>query len=111
MSHLPDFSPSSNAKQSDAGNMGLAAYERLTSELREAAPGMTAGQLLTFLVVIRKGRCNQTEIGNATGLGKAAVSRHVLKLVALGLLSQSVDPTNGRKRVVSLTDRGRHIPR
>ncbi|WP_162581247.1 MarR family winged helix-turn-helix transcriptional regulator [Variovorax sp. PBS-H4] len=91
-------------------NIGLMSYERVTSEMRKAAPGITAEQIQTFIAVVRSGRCSQTEISKITGFTRQATSRHVAKLVRAGLLAQHADPESGRRRVVRLTARGRLIP-
>ncbi|WP_162567880.1 MarR family winged helix-turn-helix transcriptional regulator [Variovorax sp. SRS16] len=91
-------------------NIGLVSYERVTTEMRKALPGITADQIQTFIVVLRNGRCSQIEISKATGFTRQATSRHVAKLVKAGLLVQRRDPESGRRRVVRLTARGRLVP-
>jgi DNA-binding MarR family transcriptional regulator len=85
-------------------------YERVISEMRKAAPGMTAEQIQTFMAVVRSGRCSQTEISKITGFTRQATSRHVAKLVSAGLLAQRIDLENRRRRVVRLTALGRLVP-
>jgi len=92
---------------SAALNIGLINYERVTAEMRRAAPGITAGQLLTFIAVVRLGHCSQIEITRVTGFTRQATSRHVAKLVRFGLLAQRRDFDNGRCQVVRLTPLGR----
>lgn len=91
-------------------NIGQMSFERVTAEMRKAAPGITAEQIQTFIAVVRSGRCSQTEISKITGCSRQATSRHVAKLVSAGLLVQRVDPENGRRRVVRLTALGRFVP-
>lgn len=91
-------------------NIGLMSYERVTAEMRKAAPGITAGQMLTFIAVVRLGHCSQIEISRVTGFTRQATSRHVAKLARFGLLAQRRDFDNGRCQVVRLTALGRLIP-
>ncbi|VTU29907.1 MarR family winged helix-turn-helix transcriptional regulator [Variovorax sp. PBL-E5] len=93
-----------------APNIGLMGYERVTTEMGKAVPGITAEQIQTFIAVVRSGRCSQTEICKITGFTRQATSRHVAKLVLAGLLVQRRDPESGRRRVVRLTALGRLIP-
>jgi DNA-binding MarR family transcriptional regulator len=101
---------SSPFTDSAAVNIGLVNYERVTVEMRKAAPGITAGQMLTFLAVVRLGHCSQIEISRVTGFTRQATSRHVAKLARFGLLAQRRDLDNGRCQVVRLTALGRLIP-
>jgi len=93
-----------------APNIGLVSYERVTAEMRKAAPSITARQMLTFIAVVRTSPCSQIEICRVTGFTRQATSRHVAKLVRVGLLAQRKDLDNGRCQVVRLTASGRLIP-
>lgn len=93
-----------------APNIGLVSYERVTAEMRKAAPSITTRQMLTFIAVVRISPCSQIEICRVTGLTRQATSRHVAKLVRVGLLAQRRDLDNGRRQVVRLTASGRLIP-
>jgi DNA-binding MarR family transcriptional regulator len=103
-------SVSAPASDAAAPNIGLVSYERVTAEMRQAAPSITAGQMLTFIAVVRMGYCSQIEISRITGFSRQATSRHVAKLVRVGLLGQRRDLDNGRCQVVRLTALGRLIP-
>ena len=93
-----------------APNIGLVSYVRVTAEMRKAAPSITARQMLTFIAVVRMSPCSQIEICRVTGFTRQATSRHVAKLVRVGLLTQRRDLDNGRCQVVRLTASGRLIP-
>jgi DNA-binding MarR family transcriptional regulator len=93
-----------------APNIGLVSYERVTAEMRKAAPSITARQMLTFIAVVSMSPCSQIEICGVTGFTRQATSRHVAKLVRVGLLTQRRDLYNGRCQVVRLTASGRLIP-
>lgn len=88
---------------------GLTKYDRLTRLMRAAVAGITADQIQTFLTVMIKHRCSQTDIGRSTGFSRQATSRHAAKLVASGLLLQQRDPENGRRRLLYLGPLGRLI--
>lgn len=90
-------------------DIGLMSYERVTAEMRKAAPSITAGQMLTFIAVVRLGHCSQIEISRVTGFTRQATSRHVAKLARFGLLAQRRDLDNARCQVVRLTALGRLI--
>ncbi|MFS2049026.1 MarR family winged helix-turn-helix transcriptional regulator [Variovorax sp. Varisp41] len=91
-------------------DIGLMSYERVTAEMSKAAPGITSEQVQTFIAVARGVRCSQIEISKITGFSRQATSRHVAKLVSVGLLVQHRDPENRRRRVVRLTALGRLVP-
>ncbi|GAA4358218.1 hypothetical protein GCM10023165_52930 [Variovorax defluvii] len=107
---MADLSAPDETTSPPALNIGLMSYERVTAEMRKALPGITAEQIQTFIAVVRKGQCSQTEISKATGFTRQAVSRHIAKLVRAGLLVQRRDPESGRRRVVRLAALGRLIP-
>jgi DNA-binding MarR family transcriptional regulator len=91
-------------------HIDLMNYERVTAEMRKTAPSITAGQMLTFIAVVRLGHCSQIEISRVTGFTRQATSRHVAKLARFGLLVQRRDLNNGRCNVVRLTALGRFVP-
>jgi DNA-binding MarR family transcriptional regulator len=107
---MADQPPPDAVAATPALNIGLLSYERVTFEMRKAAPGITAEQIQTFIAVVRNGRCSQTEISKITGFTRQATSRHVAKLMAAGLVAQRRDLENGRRRVVRLTALGRLVP-
>ncbi|WP_395316606.1 MarR family winged helix-turn-helix transcriptional regulator [Variovorax sp. UC74_104] len=107
---MADQTPPDVATCPPSLSVGLLSYERVTSEMRKAAPGITAEQIQTFIAVLRKGRCSQIEICRITGFTRQATSRHVAKLVKAGLLVQRRDPESGRRQVVRLTALGRLVP-
>ena len=92
-----------------APNIGQMSFERVTAEMRKAAPGITAEQIQTYIAVVKGGRCSQTEISRITGFTRQATSRHVAKLVGAGLLVQRRDLESGRRRVLHLTALGRFV--
>lgn len=105
-----DLSSPENGISTAALDRGLMSYERVTLEMRKAAPGITAEQIQTFIAVVRSGRCSQTEIAKMTGFTRQATSRHVAKLVRAGLFVQRMDPDNRRRKIVRLTALGRFVP-
>ncbi len=107
---MADLSETDAVTNPPALNIGHMSFERVTAEMRKAAPGITAEQIQTFIAVVRSGRSSQTEISKITGFTRQATSRHVAKLVSAGLLVQRRDLENGRRRVVRLTALGRFIP-
>ncbi|MEJ8813419.1 helix-turn-helix domain-containing protein [Variovorax ureilyticus] len=90
-------------------SIDLNSYERVTSEMRKAAPGLTAEQMQTFIAIVRYGGRSQSEIGKVTGFKRQTTSRHVAKLVSVGLIAQRRG-LDGRRRVLRLTALGRLIP-
>lgn len=101
---------SASASDAAAPSIGLWSYERVTAEMRKAAPSITARQMLTFIAGVRMSPCSQIEICRVTGFTRQATSRHVAKLVRAGLLTQRRDLDDGRCQVVRLTASGRLIP-
>lgn len=100
------LSPAADAISS---NIGLISYGRVTSEMRRIAPSITAGQMQTFIAIVRGGRRSQIEISEVTGFTRQATSRHVTKLVSIGLLIQRRGLEDGRCRAVRLSALGRFI--
>lgn len=55
----------------------------------------------------RNGPASASELAAAEGVRPQSMAKTVLALEAAGLVSRSPDPEDGRRQVVSLTDRGR----
>jgi hypothetical protein len=58
------MAPASPATDVATPHINMMSYERVTAEMRKAAPGTTE-QIQTFLTVVRGGRCSQTEISRS----------------------------------------------
>jgi DNA-binding MarR family transcriptional regulator len=80
------------------------AYEDAFSET-EASSG--TGKLTTLLLVSANPGISQTEAGRAQNKDRAAMVRIVDHLEWSGLLKRSRDPTERRRHMLTLTQRGR----
>jgi DNA-binding MarR family transcriptional regulator len=58
-------------------------------------------------VLAEEGPLNQTDLVHHLGLGKSTVSRLVDQVVARGWAQRTVDPGDGRRKLVGLTATGR----
>ncbi|WP_232533960.1 MarR family winged helix-turn-helix transcriptional regulator [Plantactinospora sp. KBS50] len=48
-----------------------------------------------------------TELGNHLGISKQAAGKTVDRLVAIGYLERADDPTDARRKIIRMTERGR----
>jgi DNA-binding MarR family transcriptional regulator len=60
-----------------------------------------------LLAVLERGGTPQAVIADRLGLTKQAAQQAIDELVAVGVLSRAVDPTDSRRRIVAYTDAGR----
>jgi DNA-binding MarR family transcriptional regulator len=69
--------------------------------------GVTFAQCHLVLEVERRGRTSVTELASILELDKSTLSRTVDAGVRAGLLDRTLDPSNRRQQVISLTELGR----
>lgn len=66
---------------------------------------MIGYRILAIIEAFRE--TSAAELGRMGGLGKGLVSRNVADLIGRELLEARCDPTNARRRILSLTPAGR----
>ena len=55
------------------------------------------------------GPCSQEDISAESLSDKASISRDCSKLQTMGIIKQETDPSNKRKRLISLTEQGEEV--
>jgi DNA-binding MarR family transcriptional regulator len=86
---------------------------RLSRELRREVRllGVTAGQVTLLFAINRSPGVGVRELAARERMSPAGMSRHVSRLVELGLLSRVGDPTDARRHALHVTAEGRRILR
>ena len=93
------------------------ATERIASdvwaELESVGPGSMGRALITVLLHLDLEGNRASDLAARTGLTRSTASAHVRRLTTAGLVRTVPDPSDGRARLVLLTDRGlvavRHV--
>jgi len=73
---------------------------------KEVHPGLEAAEYGLLLLIAESGPMRGVDVVERLGLDKSTVSRQLADLVSLGLLERVPDPTDGRARLVRLTETG-----
>ncbi len=86
---------------------------RLSRELRREvrALGVTAGQVSLLFAIERRPGVGIRELAAQERISPAGMSRHVTRLVTLGLLRREGDPKDARRHGLHVTEEGRQILR
>jgi DNA-binding MarR family transcriptional regulator len=71
--------------------------------------GLSTSQLNTLMRLHYRGSCPVSGIRDELGVSAAAASQIVDRLVGMGLIERSEDPTDRRVRQITLTSRGRSL--
>ncbi|MGW8380165.1 MarR family transcriptional regulator [Streptomyces sp. ODS28] len=74
---------------------------------REVHPDLEAAAYGLLVRLEDAGPQRATDLAEYFGIGKATISRQLRALDALGLITRSPDPGDGRASVLTLTDEGR----
>jgi DNA-binding MarR family transcriptional regulator len=82
---------------------------RLFSKQYSDAFGLSIAQWRVLAVVGRHTSLSPGQVADATEMDKVKVSRAAAGLAAMGLVTQGPDPSDGRARVLRLTQKGRDI--
>ncbi len=82
---------------------------RLFSRRYSEAFGLTIAQWRVLAVIGPEGARSPGAVAEASEMDKVKVSRAAGSLAAMGLISQTPDPADGRARVLRLTARGREV--
>lgn len=84
------------------------AVHRLTRRLRAQRPvdGLTLTQLSTLVTIWRDGPMTAGEVAEREGIKPPSATRIIAGLVALGLISRTVDPADARQLSLAATDAG-----
>lgn len=89
----------------------------IMQEFRKLDYEVPAQVILCFVFIASHNPCHSEVLCHELGLTRAAVSRntdwlsdkHRLKKPGLNLISKEVDPSNRRRMILSLTDKGKII--
>jgi DNA-binding MarR family transcriptional regulator len=71
--------------------------------------GMTRPEWIVLFCLTRRSELSAQQISDVTGRPKTSVSAAVKQLQRKKLLSRSIDMKDGRRRVLQITEAGRHI--
>lgn len=81
---------------------------RLIAENAERmSPGMLPGAYKTFTTIVRRGEITLSALAETLMADKGQVSRTVRDLEALGFVTRTPDPSDGRSSLLAATDLGR----
>ena len=83
---------------------------RLTRRLREqgSAGDFTHSQSAVLIRIERDGPASATDLAAAEGMRPQSMGTIVATLIGLDLLEGSADPADGRRTILSLTEKARH---
>ncbi|MGE0304374.1 MAG: MarR family winged helix-turn-helix transcriptional regulator [Acidimicrobiia bacterium] len=73
--------------------------------------GLNQSEASVLALLAEEGSLSQTAVAHRIGMRRAAAGTIVEKLEGLGLVRRSPDPTDGRIRLLSLTDKSRPFVR
>ena len=65
---------------------------------RECVAGATASAKLLYLVLCHDGSATQSELAAETGLDRKTIGRAISLLIDCGVVTETVDPTDARRR-------------
>jgi DNA-binding MarR family transcriptional regulator len=83
-------------------------FRRVISEnAHRVSPGLLPGAYKVFTTIARHETVTQSTLADHLLLDKGQLSRTVRELEALGLITRSPDPADGRSSLLSPTDYGR----
>ncbi len=80
-------------------------------ERRLAAHGVSRAMWALLWAVHSNGQSTPSALSSFVGIDRAAVTRHVERLVEMGLLSRAPDPDDRRRIQLALTPRGKRLTR
>ncbi len=69
-------------------------------------PGLDLGSYATLFLLDECGLLRGSEVGGRFGLDRSTVSRQLSRLIELGLVERTPDPTDGRAHLVGITASG-----
>ena len=81
---------------------------RLAREMRQAAQDgeLTGSAIILLGSLYRGGAMSAVELARREGLQPQSLSRLLARLDELGLIERSVDPADGRRHVIAITQAG-----
>lgn len=71
-----------------------------------ASPGMLPGSYKVLTVIARTGAITLSSLAERVSADKGLISRSVTELEELGLVTRTADPTDGRVRLIAITEEG-----
>lgn len=71
-----------------------------------ASPGMLPGTFKVLSVIERRGPVTASWLAEHLAADKGQVSRHISELEALGFVTRTPDPDDGRIRLIAVTEEG-----
>jgi DNA-binding MarR family transcriptional regulator len=72
-----------------------------------AAPDLTRGDIVTLGVLEARGSTRPGQIAAALNVDPSVISRQLVSLARLDLISRGTDPEDGRAELISITPQGR----
>jgi DNA-binding MarR family transcriptional regulator len=89
----------------------VVALDRAADVLLASRHGISHPRFMVLRALRTGGTATQHALAERLGITDAAVSRMLPGLADAGLLTVVVDPDHGRRRLVTLTDRGEEVAR
>lgn len=71
--------------------------------------GLSTSQVITLFRLYHGGPCGVSEIGTQLGVTNAASSQLIERLVILGLIERSEDPSDRRAKQLTITSKGKEV--
>jgi DNA-binding MarR family transcriptional regulator len=85
----------------------MAEWRRIYAAAAElASPGLLPGSFKILTVIERTGAITLSALAERVSADKGLVSRSVSELEELGLVSRTADPSDGRVRLIAVTEHG-----
>jgi DNA-binding MarR family transcriptional regulator len=86
------------------------AYQRHAAIFAERIPEqLTTTQFATLVRLEDVGPCSQNELGRLTAMDGATIKGVTDRLIQRGFVAATVDPEDGRRRMLALTSDGRDV--
>jgi DNA-binding MarR family transcriptional regulator len=73
------------------------------------ANGLSSSQVITLFRLYHGGPCGVSEIGTQLGVTNAASSQLIDRLVGLGLIERTEDPSDRRAKQLTITSKGKSV--
>lgn len=97
--------------EEQVGHLLRRAHQRATALFLEhiGAEDLTPTQFAALVKLKDEGRLSQNHLGRLTAMDRATILGVIRRLVARGLIARAPDAADGRRAVLSLTQKGRAL--
>ncbi|MFI1184448.1 MarR family transcriptional regulator [Streptomyces sp. NPDC020799] len=84
------------------------ATQTWTAHWQQRVPDLTSPQFAILLVLRERDGLDQSELGARTAIDRSTLTPLLDRMDARGLVTKAPDPANRRRRIITLTETGRH---